>query len=95
MSDHWARRWQKNGHDRLYVHGPDGVVGWVDLATGQVHAQTRSSWSTAADRAVADWKRSHVTTTPATTSTSAPTPAPIASSRRGDGLFGALRRGRA
>lgn len=83
MSDHWAVRWQKNGHDRLYVHGPDGKVGWVDLTNDQVHAETKSSWSTSADRAVTEWKRRAKWR-------DRPAPAPAS---RGFGLFGALRRG--
>jgi len=30
-----VKRWQRHGHDRLYVAAPDGTrVGWHDLATG-------------------------------------------------------------
>ena len=93
MSDHWAVRWQKNGHDRLYVHGPDGKVGWVDLTNDQVHAETKSSWSTSADRAVAEWKRRQQwrdRPAPAAAGPAAAGPAPAS---RGSGLFGALRRG--
>ncbi|MFG1820613.1 nuclease-related domain-containing protein [Kribbella sp. NPDC049174] len=61
-------RWQRYGHDRLYVHGPDGELGWVDLKTDAIHAKTNRSWSTTADRAVAEWKSRNLNDQPRATS---------------------------
>jgi hypothetical protein len=42
-----VRRWQRHGHDRLYVRQLDGTeIGWMDLRSGTVHAHDRA----AADR---------------------------------------------
>lgn len=51
-----ARRWTRQGRDRLYVTTPDGErVGWVDMVTGQAMLQ-KSALAVEFGRAVKQWR---------------------------------------
>lgn len=52
-----ATRWQRFGHDRLYVRSITGEDhGWADLATGDVHAESPAAAAVVRD-ALATWLR--------------------------------------
>jgi hypothetical protein len=54
-----ARRWTREGRDRLYVTTLDGErVGWVDMVTGQATLQ-RSTLAVEFGRAVRQWRGEH------------------------------------
>lgn len=55
-----VERWQRYGHDCLYVRGRDGLqYGWVDLATGLRHPADAVTWPAEVDLAVEQWKMAH------------------------------------
>lgn len=52
-----VRRWQKHGHDRLYVETSHGIkVGWFDLRTQKHHLDQPGMWPEF-QQAVTDWRR--------------------------------------
>lgn len=52
-------RWQKNGHDRLYVNSGSRKVGWIDLKTGRATSTTDLGWPHPVEGMVKQWLESN------------------------------------
>lgn len=51
-----VRRWQKHGHDRLYIETTSGIkVGWFDLRTQRHHLDQPGMWPEF-QQAIAEWR---------------------------------------
>jgi hypothetical protein len=48
-------RWQRYGHDRLYVNSGRGKLGWIDLKTGQPNSATEQGWPSPVQGMVEQW----------------------------------------